>query len=75
MSGPGSELRDRESGTGAIFPLPRFVWFFVALALLAPPLFAHGCHGDDVDHEPLLIPLRLNSEDRCPDSPSAPRSP
>ena len=36
-------------------------WLVVALAL---PLFAHGCHGDDVDHEPLLVPFRLNGEDR-----------
>ena len=37
------------------------VWVFVALALLLAPL-AHGCHGDDVDHEPLLIPFRSNPE-------------
>ena len=24
--------------------------FWVALV----PLFAHGCHGDDVDHEPMI---------------------
>jgi hypothetical protein len=23
----------------------------MALAILAAALFAHGCHGDDVDHE------------------------
>lgn len=45
-------------------PARQYVWCFVALALLALPLFAHGCHGDDIDHEPLLIPLRLTSEDR-----------
>jgi hypothetical protein len=39
------------------------VFAFVALALLALPLFAHGCHGDDIDHEPLLVPLRLNPEE------------
>jgi hypothetical protein len=39
-------------------------WLFVALALLLAPLFAHGCHGDDVDHEPLLIPQQNNREDR-----------
>jgi hypothetical protein len=57
----GSEAGTREP---AIAPLPRAVWYFVAVALLALPLFAHGCHGDDVDHEPLLIPLRLTPEDR-----------
>ncbi len=49
-------------------PFPPFVFramfWFVAVALLALPFFAHGCHGDDVDHEPLLIPVRLNPEDR-----------
>jgi hypothetical protein len=24
-------------------------------ALLALPIFAHGCHGDDVDHEPAAL--------------------
>lgn len=57
--------QEPEVGTGepAIAPLPRAVWYFVAAALLALPLLAHGCHGDDVDHEPLLIPLRSNAED------------
>lgn len=38
------------------------VGLFVVFALLLIPLWAHGCHGDDVDHEPLLLPIRLNSE-------------
>ncbi len=38
-------------------------WWFLALALLVAPL-AHGCHGPDVDHEPLVAPLRTNTEDR-----------
>ena len=42
--------------------LRRALWA-VAAALLLTPL-AHGCHGDDVDHEPLLIPFRSNPEDR-----------
>ncbi|WP_157506967.1 hypothetical protein [Gemmata obscuriglobus] len=37
---------------------------FVTVALLALPIFAHGCHGDDVDHEPLFVPFRLNADDR-----------
>jgi hypothetical protein len=45
-------------------PLARAAFLFLSLALLASPLFAHGCHGDDIDHEPLLIPLRSNPEDR-----------
>ncbi len=38
--------------------------FFLGVALFALPLFAHGCHGDDVDHEPLLVPFRFNGDDR-----------
>jgi hypothetical protein len=45
-------------------PLARAAFLFISLALLVAPLFAHGCHGDDIDHEPLLIPLRSNPEDR-----------
>lgn len=30
----------------------RLIWrWMVGLALLAGALVAHGCHGDDVDHE------------------------
>ncbi|MDY3555851.1 hypothetical protein R5W24_004997 [Gemmata sp. JC717] len=36
----------------------------VTAALLALPIVAHGCHGDDVDHEPLFVPFRLNADDR-----------
>ena len=33
-------------------------WGFVVIALLAlgMPLVGHGCHGDDVDHEPAVFP-------------------
>ena len=31
------------------------VVLFVTAALLAP-IFAHGCHGGDEDHEPLVTP-------------------
>jgi hypothetical protein len=56
------------SGWGGKHPLLATIralsWLFISLALLAAPLFAHGCHGDDIDHEPLLIPLRVNPEDQ-----------
>jgi hypothetical protein len=57
----GSGVRNQESGIGspgsgaAIARLRGLVWIFVAVAILALPFFAHGCHGDDVDHEPLLM--------------------
>jgi hypothetical protein len=28
----------------------------VVLLSLVVPIFAHGCHGDDVDHEPVVAP-------------------
>jgi MYXO-CTERM domain-containing protein len=40
---------------GALFAL------LVLVALLAVPL-AHGCHGPDVDHEPLAAPQKQNRE-------------
>jgi phosphoribosylcarboxyaminoimidazole (NCAIR) mutase len=64
MSGQGPGLSGQDAEAGAIARLPRVVWTFVAVAVLAVPVFAHGCHGADVDHEPLLIPVRLNPEDR-----------
>ena len=42
----GSELGGMHSGL-----LSPVGWFFV-VALLLAPIVAHGCHGDDVDHEP-----------------------
>ncbi len=51
MSRPATAVRDLAA---------RAVWLFVALALLLAPLFAHGCHGDDADHEPLLTPHRTH---------------
>lgn len=35
---------------------------FVALAVLLAPLFAHGCHSGDEDHEPFVAPQKLNRE-------------
>jgi hypothetical protein len=64
MREQGPVVRDRKSEVATILPFPRLVWYFIAIALLALPIFAHGCHGDDVDHEPLLFPFRLNSENR-----------
>ena len=43
-------------------PSPRSLWvsafFLLLLALL--PLVGHGCHGDDVDHEPTVKPPVYN---------------
>ena len=59
--GQGAEAAGPKAGGWP--PLAPLAWLFIGVALLAP-LFAHGCHGDDVDHEPLLIPHRLNEENR-----------
>lgn len=54
----------RAEGISPVFrPACRVIFWFAVAALLALPIFAHGCHGDDVDHEPLLIPFRFNSEE------------
>jgi hypothetical protein len=37
-------------------PPARLVLLIAVLALLVLPIFAHGCHGDDEDHEPGLAP-------------------
>jgi hypothetical protein len=42
------------------------VVLFAVLALLILPIFAHGCHGDDEDHEPGFAPPV--SQARDPDS-------
>jgi hypothetical protein len=65
VSDRGQKTEDREQRTEtpllvALFPR---ACVFIAVALLTMPLFAHGCHGDDVDHEPLLIPTRFNPDD------------
>ena len=41
----------------------------ILAALAALVLFAHGCHGDDVDHE-LGVPVPLQSQPQ--DSPPCP---
>ena len=58
-----SEVRRQETDTPRHALASWGAWLFIAVALLLAPLFAHGCHGDDVDHEPLLIPSRLNPDD------------
>lgn len=61
---PGTRQRWHTLRQGLTPPARRGFFWFVVAALLALPIFAHGCHGDDVDHEPLFVPFRLNSDDR-----------
>ena len=60
MTGAGNqEVEARAPRTsGAFVRIAPFVWLAVATALLLAPVFAHGCHSADVDHEPLLLPFR-----------------
>ena len=62
MTGVGNQEAEAHTERPGV-PLPRAVWFVIAATLLLAPVFAHGCHGDDVDHEPLLIPFRLTPDD------------
>ncbi|AMV29027.1 hypothetical protein VT84_31825 [Gemmata sp. SH-PL17] len=43
--------------------LVRYALFALVAGALVLPLFAHGCHGDDVDHEPAFFPFRINGDD------------
>ena len=61
MTGVGSrgtgnrsqETGDREhEATGLIARLLSPVSCLLLVLCLALPILAHGCHGDDVDHEP-----------------------
>lgn len=45
-------------GTGGLSPAARLLAWAAVLAILVLPVFAHGCHGDDVDHEPGFAPPR-----------------
>jgi len=45
----------RSVSTGAWQPSP--LRGLIALLVFTVPIFAHGCHGDDVDHEPAAVPL------------------
>jgi hypothetical protein len=64
MTGAGNQEADAGArGAGLLPRAAAPVWLAVALFLLLAPVFAHGCHGDDVDHEPLLIPSRLTPDD------------
>jgi hypothetical protein len=51
-------LRHREAAGGLAFALP------LLLALFLMPLVGHGCHGDDVDHEPSTAPHNTQLENR-----------
>ena len=46
-------LRRNEAGRRLAFAM------FVLLGLLLVPLVGHGCHGDDVDHEPAAAPKEI----------------
>lgn len=41
----------------------RIPLFLVVTVALVIPIFAHGCHGDDVDHEP-SVPVNPDASSR-----------
>jgi len=47
------------------------VWIgrFLIVGLLTIIVTGHGCHGDEIDHEPMLMPPR--SEEGMPLGPTA----
>ena len=62
--GRGRLAHNRNFTQAPSFPrtLVRYALFALLTAALVLPLFAHGCHGDDVDHEPLVFPVRFNGD-------------
>ncbi|MBN9516920.1 hypothetical protein J0H58_00145, partial [bacterium] len=50
---PDLQAPSRNPAPGLSSPVPRLLFL---LALLTLPLVGHGCHGDDVDHEPAAAP-------------------
>ena len=53
----GEDPGTSEQEPGQLVRRKHFGLLFFALVVLLPPIFAHGCHGDDVDHEPGAVPL------------------
>ena len=53
-SAPGR--RGEESESSPRPPGAGFVLIVLILSALLLPLVGHGCHGDDVDHEPAAFP-------------------
>lgn len=49
-------LQRREAASGLALT------FVVLLALLLLPIVGHGCHGDDLDHEPSFAPPVFNHQ-------------
>lgn len=58
-----SRLRVRDWGRRE-FARGRAFAFGGFLALLLIPIVGHGCHGDDVDHEPAVAPPEHRPENR-----------
>jgi hypothetical protein len=47
----------REAASGVLPARGRYLFSLpVLIAVLTAPLVGHGCHGDDVDHEPSAAP-------------------
>ncbi len=57
---PPALRADRSVGTGAAILSPILCLLILAAGVLIP-IVAHGCHGDEVDHEPGSGPPRLTS--------------
>ena len=56
-------------------PLPTAHLLLILLALLTFPLVGHGCHGDDIDHEPAAAPPAPAARDSGAAAKSSPEPP
>ncbi len=62
IEGRGHGAGIKQEPEPGFHPRPVLI-LFVVIAALVLPIFAHGCHGDDVDHEPGLAPLPRSSHE------------
>jgi hypothetical protein len=51
----GGKERETDEAGWLLSPVPCPL---IALLLVVLPIFGHGCHGDDVDHEP-SVPVEV----------------
>jgi len=62
-----SERNATLSGRKATLSESKATRFCLLILVILPiPIFAHGCHGEDVDNEPGVIPISHNHESEVP---------
>ena len=66
-SGVSGQESAVNTGRGLVGLLSPVSWLLILAAALLVPIVAHGCHGDDVDHEPGTgPPARYHEPENAP---------